>query len=334
MLAGSMLHLRKVLVAGGAGYIGSHACKALHAAGITPVTFDDLSAGKRELVRWGPLVEGSLADTERVRDAIRTHGCEAVLHFAALTDVGESVAAPRRFVRNNVCGTVSLLDAMLDEGVRTIVFSSSCAVYGVPPELPIHEGVPLAPISPYGESKRYVEEVLRTYERAYGLKWTALRYFNAAGADPGLETGELHEPETHLIPLAILAALGKRAPVLVHGSDYPTPDGTAVRDYVHVSDLANGHVQALARLDAAGEPLAANLGSGRGHSVLEVFAAIERVLGVAVPHRMAERRAGDPAVLVADATLARTQLGFTPTLSSIDTIIETAARWISRGPAR
>lgn len=330
MLVASMPHPRTVLVAGGAGYIGSHTCKALHAVGITPVTFDDLRAGRRELVRWGPLVEGDLADTDRVRAALRTHACEAVVHFAAFADVGESVLAPRKFVRNNVCNTVSLLDAMLDEGVRTIVFSSTCAVYGMPTELPIREAAPLAPISPYGESKRYVEELLRSYQRAYGLRWTALRFFNAAGADPELETGEVHEPETHLVPLAIAAARGERPPISVLGTDYPTPDGTAVRDYVHVSDLARAHVRALARLADGGASLAANLGSGRGQSVLEVFAAIERVLGAAVPHQSAPRRAGDPAVLVADTSLARAELGFAPSLSSIDTIVDTAARWMAR----
>ncbi len=327
MLVAPMTTPRKVLVAGGAGYVGSHTCKALHEAGVTPVTYDDLSAGHRELVRWGPLVEGNLADTERVRAALREHGCDAVVHFAAFAYVGESVVAPRKYVRNNVCNTVSLLDAMLDEGVRTLVFSSTCAVYGVPKELPIHEGLPLAPINPYGETKRYVEDILRAYHRAYDLRFTALRYFNAAGADPALEIGELHDPETHLIPLAIDAALGRRPPVQVLGTDYDTPDGTAVRDYVHVTDLAQAHVQALARLRGGAEPLVANLGTGRGHSVREVFAAIERVLGVPVPHVNAPRRAGDPATLVADAKLARAELGFAPSHSSIDTIVDTAARW-------
>lgn len=316
-----------VLVAGGAGYVGSHTCKALARAGYTPVTYDNLSTGFRELVRWGPLVEGDLADTERVRATLRRHRCEAVFHFAASAYVGESVIDPRKYVHNNVCNTASLLDAVLDEGVRRIVFSSTCAVYGTPKEMPLHEGLPLSPINPYGETKRYVEDILRAYGRAYGLGWAALRYFNASGADPDGEAGELHEPETHLLPLAIKAALNCGPSLSVMGTDYPTPDGTAIRDYVHVADLAVAHVQALDHLAKGGASLAANLGTGKGHSVLEVISAVERCVKAPVPHTRGPRREGDPPVLYADATLAKTKLGFVPTMSSIDQIVDTSVRW-------
>lgn len=248
------------------------------------------------------------------------------MHFAAFAYVGESVSAPRKYVRNNVCNTASLLDAMLDEGVRSIVFSSTCAVYGVPAEMPIHEGIPLAPINPYGESKRYVEQILAAYGRAYGLGWVALRYFNAAGADPDGESGELHDPETHLIPLVIRAALHGGPPVSVMGTDYPTPDGTAVRDYIHVTDLATAHVKALEHLRSGGEPAAINLGTGHGHSVLEVIDAVERHVGSKVPRQSAPRRPGDPPVLVANAAKAKGVLGWTPA-SSLDDIVATATRW-------
>lgn len=316
-----------VLVAGGAGYVGSHACKALAGAGYVPITYDNLTTGRRELVRWGPLVVGDLSDTERVRAALREHRCEAVMHFAASAYVGESVRAPRKYVHNNVLGTASLLDAVLDEGVRTIVFSSTCAVYGVPEEVPIHERLPLAPVNPYGDSKRYVEDVLGAYDRAYGLGYVALRYFNAAGADPDGETGELHDPETHLIPLAIRAALDGGPPLSVFGTDYPTTDGTAVRDYVHVSDLARAHVRALEHLRRGEASLAVNLGTGEGHSVLEVLAAVERAVGRPVPRELAPRREGDPPVLVADATKAKAALGFAPEHASIDDVVATAVRW-------
>ena len=317
----------RVLVPGGAGYVGSHACKALAKAGHLPVAYDDLRTGARELVRFGPLEVGALEDTARVREALRTHRCEAVIHFAASAYVGESVTEPRKYVRNNVIGTASLLDAMLDEGVGRIVFSSTCAVYGIPPEVPIHEGLPLAPINPYGASKRYVEEILQAYDRAYGLRSVALRYFNAAGADPDGEIGEIHDPETHLIPLAIDAALGHAPPLQVLGTDYPTPDGTAVRDYVHVTDLATAHVAALDHLAGGGESVVMNLGTGSGTSVLEVIAAVERATKKPVPHTLGPRRAGDPPVLVADPARARARIGWSPEWSSIDRIVETASRW-------
>jgi UDP-glucose-4-epimerase GalE len=243
--------------------------------------------------------------------------------------VGESVAAPQKYVRNNVVGTSSLLEAVLEEGVRWLVFSSTAAVYGTPAEVPIKESALLLPINPYGESKRYIEEMLRSYGRAYGLSSVALRYFNAAGADPAGETGEIHDPESHLVPLAIRAALGDAPPLSIMGTDYPTPDGTAIRDYVHVTDLAVAHVKALAHLRSndAAMSLAMNLGTGRGHSVLEVVAAVERVTGTPVPRKLVARRAGDPTTLVADPTEAARTLGFAPALSSLDDIVQTATRW-------
>lgn len=319
--------MKTILVAGGAGYVGSHACKALARAGLTPVTYDNLSAGHRELVRWGPLVEGDLADTERVRRALREHRCEAVMHFAASAYVGESVTNPRKYVRNNVVNTASLLDAMLDEDVKTIVFSSTCATYGIPQEVPITEATPQAPINPYGETKRYVEQVLQAYGRAYGLKWMALRYFNASGADRDGETGELHDPETHLIPLVVRAALKQGPAVTVFGTDYPTPDGTAVRDYVHVSDLATAHVKALEYLRGGGVPTALNLGTGSGYSVFEVIQAVEKAVGAPVPRSNAARREGDPPVLVADASRARATLDWKPAYTAIDDVVSTAVAW-------
>jgi UDP-glucose-4-epimerase GalE len=322
--------MSSILVTGGAGFVGSHACKALKQAGITPVTFDNLTTGRRELVRWGPLVVGDLHDTALVRWAIKTHGCTAVVHFAASAYVGESVTNPRKYVRNNVVATSSLLEAVLDEGVRTIVFSSTCAVYGVPTELPIRESTPLAPINPYGASKRFIEEILATYEKAYGLRWMALRYFNAAGCDPDAETGEIHDPETHLIPLVIDAGLGRGPAITVFGTDYDTPDGTAVRDYIHVSDLADAHVLALKHLQSGGASGAVNLGTGNGSSVLEIINAVERHLGTKVPRQLAARREGDPANLVADAGYAQRLLGWIPNHSTIEEIVETATRWRRR----
>lgn len=315
-----------VLVCGGAGYVGSHTCKALAGAGFVPVAYDNLSAGHRELVRWGPLVEGDLADGAKVREALRAHHCTAVIHFAGAVNVGESMTDPRKFVQNNVVATACLLDAMLAEDVKRIVFSSSCATYGIPQAVPIPEDHPKAPVNHYGETKRFVEEMLAAYERAYGLGWVALRYFNAAGADDAGEAGELHEPETHLLPLAIEAALGRGKPLTVFGTDYPTPDGTAVRDYVHVTDLADAHVRALRRLVDGGTSLAANLGTGTGSSVLSVLRAVEAAVGAPVPYTLGPRREGDPPALVADAALARRELGWAPRVE-LDGIVRSAVRW-------
>ena len=322
-----------ILVTGGAGYVGSHACKALAAAGYRPVVYDNLVRGHREAVRWGPLVEGDLHDSARLSAALRTHRITAVMHFAAFAYVGESVADPEAYYRNNVGGTMALLGAMREAGIATLVFSSTCAVYGVPDTLPIRETTAKAPLNPYGETKLTIERALHWYAGAYGMRYMALRYFNAAGADPDGEIGEDHEPETHLIPLVLRAALGSGDAVDIYGTDYPTPDGTAIRDYIHVSDLADAHVRALADLAEGGASAALNLGTGCGCSVREVIAAVERIGGRAVPRREVARRPGDPPELVADPGLARARLGWRPRHSDLDTIIRTALAWETRRTA-
>ena len=319
-----------ILVTGGAGYVGSHACKALAGAGYRPIVYDNLSRGHREAVRWGPLIEGDLNDTDQVAAALQTHRVTAVMHFAAFAYVGESVAEPETYYRNNVGGTLALLEAMRRTGTGAIVFSSTCAVYGSPERLPIDEATPKLPLNPYGETKLAVERALHWYAGAYGLRFAALRYFNAAGADPEGEIGEDHDPETHLIPRVLRAALGTGEPVEVYGSDYPTADGTAIRDYIHVADLGDAHVRALGYLGAGGENGAMNLGTGEGCSVRQVIAAVERIAGRAVPFREAARRPGDPPELVADPALARARLGWEPHHSDLDTIIRTALDWERR----
>lgn len=326
-----MIPARRVLVTGGAGYIGSHTCKALAAAGHVPVTFDNLSTGHRAAVRWGPLVVGELGERELVERTLREQRIDAVVHFAASAYVGESMTDPARYFRNNVIHTLGLLEAMQASGVRHLVFSSTCATYGVPRAVPIPEDHPQQPVNPYGESKLFVERALHWHGVCHGLHWLALRYFNAAGADPDGEIGEVHEPETHLIPLAIQAALGQRGPLQVMGTDYPTPDGTAVRDYIHVSDLADAHVRALGHLLGGGASDALNLGTGRGHSVREVIAAVARASARAVPAVDAPRRAGDPPALVAAPGRAAAVLGWRPVHSSLETIVRTALRWHARG---
>jgi UDP-arabinose 4-epimerase len=320
---------RTVLVTGGAGYVGSHACKALAAAGYRPVTYDNLSRGHARAVKWGPLERGDLLDTARLDKVLRKRRPAAVLHFAALAYVGESVREPERYYLNNVAGTISLLDAMAANGIRRIVFSSSCAVYGAPRRVPIREGDAQRPVNPYGDTKRVVEQLLR--ERAAdGLRSVALRYFNAAGADPEGELGESHDPETHLIPLVLQVAAGLRPRFTVYGSNYRTPDGTCIRDYVHVSDLADAHVLALKYLGktsgarSKGTHCAVNLGTGSGHSVREVIDAARGVTGRRIPVRYGARRPGDPPRLVADPRRARRALGWSPRHSSLQEIVATA----------
>ena len=321
---------QSILVTGGAGYVGSHACKALAAAGYRPAVYDNLSRGHRAAVRWGPLVEGDLHDRATLMAALKSHRVDAVMHFAAFAYVGESVTDPDTYYRNNVAGTIALLGAMHEAGVRRIVFSSTCAVYGVPESLPIRETAPKAPLNPYGETKLAIEQALHWYGAAYGMRYAALRYFNAAGADPDGEIGENHDPETHLIPLVLRAALGSAPPVQIFGTDYPTPDGTAIRDYVHVADLADAHVRALRHLADGGDSIALNLGTGDGASVRAVIAAVERVAGRPVPQREAPRRPGDPPQLVADPAVARSVLGWQPRHSDLDTIVATALAWERR----
>jgi UDP-glucose-4-epimerase GalE len=315
-----------VLVTGGAGYIGSHTAKALQRAGFRVVVFDNLSAGHRGAVQYGELVEGDITDVAGVRSALRRHAASAVVHFAAFLDVGESVREPARYYRNNVIGALSVLESMVAESVRSFVFSSTCATYGEPIETPIPETHPQRPINSYGETKLAVERALAHFERAYGIRWTALRYFNAAGADPDGEIGEDHTPEIHLIPRAIHAATGGPA-LEVFGDDYPTPDGTCLRDYVHVSDLADAHVRALKMLVERGTSGAYNLGTGRPHSVREVIAAVERVSGRKVPWTVGPRRKGDPAVLYAASAHAQAELRWMPQFLDLDSIVRTAWAW-------
>ncbi|VWB47303.1 UDP-glucose 4-epimerase [Burkholderia aenigmatica] len=319
----------KVLVTGGAGYIGSHTCKALAAAGHEPVAYDNLSTGHRDAVRWGPLVAADILDRDALSNAFATHRPDVVIHFAALAYVGESVLAPDRYYTVNVTGTCTLLSAMRAAGVGRIVMSSSCATYGIPDGLPISERAPQLPINPYGFSKYAMERMAADFERAYGLKWVALRYFNAAGADPDGMIGECHEPETHALPLAIRAALGTGHAFQVMGTDYPTPDGSAIRDYVHVSDLADAHVKATAYL-CGGHSVALNLGTGKGTSVLDALRAVEAVTGRRVPTVTAARRPGDPPALYADATKAALVLGWRPRFTAIEPMVEHAAAWFQK----
>ncbi len=318
------------LVTGGAGYIGSHTAKALAAAGHKPVVLDNMSYGHEWAVKWGPFERGDLSDVEFLKRVLEKHRVEAAVHFAASAYVGESMSNPRRYFRNNTVNTINLLDAMIDHGVTRIVFSSTCATYGIPTRVPIDESHPQQPVNPYGQSKVFVERILHWYDVAYTMRSVSLRYFNAAGADPDGEIGEDHDPETHLIPLVIGAARGTRPPVGVFGTDYPTPDGTAVRDYIHVADLADAHVRALDYLARDGATTAINLGTGRGHSVREVIDTVERIGGRPVPFTNSPRRAGDPPELVADATKARAVLGWTPRYPELSTIVEHAWRWHER----
>ena len=319
-----------VLVTGGAGYIGSHACKALAQAGFTPVTLDSLVNGHRDAVRWGPFVLGDLADEQLVRSTLRKHRIEAVMHFAAFAYVGESMYEPGVYLRNNVSNSIELLNAMHAEGVRHFVFSSTCATYGIPDVSPIDERQPQLPVNPYGESKLMVERALHWFGLAHDLRYVALRYFNAAGADPDGEIGESHDPETHLIPLVIEAAQGRRSAVSIFGTDYDTPDGTAIRDYIHVSDLARAHVAALEFLRGGGASACVNLGTGTGHSVRDVIEMVEAVGGQTVPVVEQSRRPGDPPALVAAGAKANDLLGWTPTCSDLRSIVTTAWEWHAR----
>ena len=319
--------MSSILIVGGAGFIGSHTAKLVAAAGHKPVVFDNLGAGHRWALRWGVFEEGDLADRDAIERVFERHNIDAVIDFAAHIEVGESVRNPRKYFRNNLVNTMNLLDVMVDRGVQRIVFSSTAAVYGDPLTVPIAEDHRLLPLSPYGESKLFVERTLHWYGEAYGLRWGVLRYFNAAGADPGGEIGEDHAPESHLIPLAIKAALGQRGELQIFGTDYPTPDGTAVRDYIHVADLAEAHLLALDHLAAGKASFAANVGTGAGHSVREVIAAVERVSGRTVPHREAARRPGDAPSLVADPSRARELLNFRPRYPDLSTIVEHAWKW-------
>ncbi|HEY8492426.1 MAG TPA: UDP-glucose 4-epimerase GalE [Myxococcota bacterium] len=321
--------MARLLVTGGAGYVGSHALRALRAAGHEAVVLDDLRAGDAGAVGGAPLVRADVGDRTALERLWSEHGpFEGILHFAASISVPESVAQPLLYYRNNVAGTVALLETALAHGVRAFVFSSSAAVYGSPERQPIPEDAPLRPQSPYGASKAMVEQMLADAGAATDLRWLALRYFNASGADPAGGIGERHDPETHLIPLALEAAAGLRPALKLYGTDWPTPDGTCVRDYVHVSDLADAHRLGIESLLAGGASGCFNLGTGSGHSIREVLTAVERVTGRRVPVEETGRRPGDPAVLVADATRFRSAFGWEPKRSDLDTIVRTAWEWL------
>lgn len=323
--------MARLLVTGGAGYIGSHTLRALRGAGHEAVVFDDMRAGRDFLVQDAPLVRGNVCDANDVSKLFTEHGpFDGVLHFAALLSVPESVAEPLRYYHNNVTGSATLLDVALAHGVRAFVLSSTAAVYGHPEGQPISESTPLAPINPYGASKMMVERILADLESSHGLCWSALRYFNASGADPSGNLGECHDPETHLIPVALEAVAGLRESLSLYGTDYQTPDGTCVRDYVHVTDLADAHVRAVEVLLEGRSLGARNLGTGHGASVREVLAAVERVTGSPVPLQHAPRRAGDPPELVADASRFRQEIGWEPRHSDLETIVTTAWAWLRR----
>lgn len=316
-----------ILVTGGAGYIGSHACKALAQAGYSPIAYDNLVYGHPWAVKWGPLELGDIVDRSRLNEVIKQYQPKAVMHFAAYAYVGESVQDPGKYYRNNVVGTLTLLEAMRDHGIDKLIFSSTCATYGIPESTPITEDHPQQPINPYGMSKLMIEQILRDFDRAHGLRSISLRYFNAAGADLDGEIGESHDPETHLIPLVLEAASGKRPAITVFGNDYDTLDGTCIRDYIHVSDLADAHVLALQEVEIGAQTTAYNLGNGQGFSVREVIEVAKRVTHQTVPFETGPRRAGDAARLVGDSTLARAELGWQPKYSELDQIILTAWLW-------
>lgn len=319
-----------IFVTGGAGYVGSHTCKALAHAGYTPVVYDNLSRGTSSAVKWGPLEVGDISDRETLRDALRRHRPDGVIHFAAYAYVGESMNDPLLYYRNNVSATITLLSVMASEAITRLVFSSTCATYGIPAKNPIREDMPQAPVNPYGQSKLMVEQILRDWARLGSLSAVALRYFNAAGADADSEIGEAHEPETHLIPLALAAAKGTAPPLTIFGKDHETRDGTCIRDYIHVSDLADAHVRAMAWTRGNVGFTSLNLGTGEGVSVKDVIAEVRRITGRAVPFSNGPRRDGDPPALVADPTEAFNVLGWRAQHSDLHTILSTAWRWMER----
>ncbi|SDG43126.1 MULTISPECIES: UDP-glucose 4-epimerase GalE [unclassified Duganella] len=321
---------KTILVVGGAGYVGSHMVKRLRQHGYLPVVLDNLSQGRREAVGDTPLIVADLHDQAALDVLFQAYPVQAVMHFASYIQVGESVQQPARYYENNVANTLGLLEAMVRHGVDQFIFSSTAAIFGDPQYVPIDERHPALPINPYGKSKLMVEEMLEDFERAYKLRSICLRYFNAAGADPDNELGECHEPETHLIPLVLQAASGRRAAITIYGEDYPTPDGTCLRDYIHVQDLCDAHLLALQALAAGGRSARYNLGNGNGYSIREVIAAAERVTGRRIPVASGPRRDGDPARLVADATRARQELGWQPQFSELDAIIGHAWAWEQR----
>ena len=316
-----------ILVTGGAGYIGSHTCKELAKEGFKPVVFDNLSQGHEEFVKWGPLEKGNLLDSKCIEEAIVKHNPQAIVHFAASAYVVESVEDPLKYYENNVLATFNLLKACLKQGVKKVIFSSTCAIFGTPKRIPIKEEDLKAPINPYGKTKWIIEQMLQDFDHAYAMKSISLRYFNASGSDLEGEIGERHEPETHLIPLTIATALGKREKLTVYGDDFPTADGSAVRDYIHVSDLAYAHLLALKKLLKEEKSDAFHLGCGRGISVFEIIKAVEEATGKKLPLAIAARRKGEPAILIASTEKTKRELGFKAKHSSIKSIVESAYRW-------
>lgn len=316
-----------ILIVGGAGYIGSHINKELNHQGYETIIFDNLSFGHPEFVKWGNFQEGDLGNIEEIRKLFKEYTIDAVMHFAAFTYVGESVKNPQKYYLNNLRNTLNLLQVMLEEDVKYFVFSSTCATYGTPEEIPITENHPQNPINPYGKGKLMVEQILADYSRAYGLKYASLRYFNAAGADPEAEIGESHQPETHLIPLILDVAMDKKEKIQVYGTDYATPDGTCIRDYIHVMDLADAHIKALKYLKEGGKSDVFNLGNGQGFSVREVIETSQKVTGKTIKVEEVERREGDPPILVGSSSKAQEILNWHPRYDDLAVIIETAWKW-------
>ena len=316
-----------ILIVGGAGYIGSHVNKYLNGKGYETIVFDNLSKGHREAVKWGKFFEGDLGNIDDIRRVFKENKIEAVLNFAAFIEVGESVKEPEKYYWNNVVNTLNLLKVMREAGVNKIIFSSTAATFGDPQYTPIDEKHPQNPINPYGQTKLTIEKIFKDYDKAYGLRFVVFRYFNAAGADPETEIGEWHEPESHLIPLVFQAANGKREDIKIFGTDYPTPDGTCIRDYVHVNDLAQAHWLGLERLLNGGESDFYNLGNGKGFSVREVIEAVKKVTGKDFKVTETERREGDPPVLIAGSDKAKTELKWQPEYVDLEKIVETAWKW-------
>lgn len=324
--------MKNILVVGGAGYIGSSMCKLLARKGYNPIVVDNLVCGHRQAVRWGEFFQGDLGDRQLLGHIFATREIAAVMHFAAFAYVGESVTDPGKYYRNNVANTLTLLETMIEHRVRRFIFSSTCATYGTPERIPITEETGQQPINPYGRSKLMVEQIVEDFRQAYGLQGVLLRYFNAAGADPDGEVGEDHRPESHLIPLVLATALGQRPHIEVFGDDYPTADGSCIRDYIHIADLAEAHLLALEKLEGDGPGGIYNLGNGQGYSVLEVIDTARKITGMPISVKMGPRRPGDPARLVGSAAKAMTELGWRQRYPDLDSIIDTAWRWHREHP--
>jgi len=319
-----------ILVIGGAGYVGSHTNKLLNKKGYQTVVFDNLSCGHREFVKWGEFILGDLSNREQIRDCFKKYQIEAIMHFSAYANIEESVTDPSKYYNNNVINTINLLDTMIESGINNIIFSSSCAIYGEPEEIPIKETHPKNPFNPYGKTKFMIEEILKDYDKAYCLKYISLRYFNAAGADPESEIGERHDPETHLIPRTIFAALGEKENIKIFGTDYPTKDKTCIRDYIHVTDLADAHIKALEYLKKNQKSDVFNLGNGSGYSVREIIETVKKISKRDFKVVESNRREGDPPVLIADSQKAMKILGWNTQYSEIETIVKSAWEWHSK----